>query len=273
MIEKQIKSLVGEIDLSKQEGALAKKRITELEDRLIESQHDEKGNMITTLIRQLEENEKQRYELSKEKQELEEKMRDILDARKDINKVINESNEKLSKLRRELLEEKENLRRGLENDLEKLKITNERLENELKTLKLTQPEGVIFGEEESMNVIKQILSKTKRNAVIFLPKLELAQKYDIPLTELSTTLNVRVGTNVETMEDRYLDTLRDYPHVILRKYEKEDILGIVSDNAVLFIAFLVKGLPPSGIKTTNEVAIQFIGTLLRKNLSLCKAFF
>ena len=272
-IERQIKDLVVEIGLAKQEAALSKKRIKELEERLIESQHDEKGTTITTLIRQLEENENLRYNLTKEKQELEEKMRDILDARKDINKVINESKEKQDNIRKELLEEKENLRVGLENDLDKLKVTNDRLEMELKTLKAKQPEGVIFGEEQSMNTIKEILATTRRNAVIFLPKLELAEKYDIKLTEIPTTLNVRVGTNVTSIENLYLDELRDYPHVIMRKYNKEDILAIVSDNSVLFIAFLAKGLPPSGIKTTNESAIEFIGTLLRKNLSLSKAFF
>jgi len=272
-IERQIRDLIVEIGLAKQEVALSKKRIKELEERLIESQHDEKGTTITTLIRQLEDNEKLRYDLTQEKKDIEEKMRDILDARKDINKVINDGREKEDRIRKELLAEKENLRIGLENALDKLKVTNERLEIELKTLKAKQPEGVIFGEEQSMDTIKEILSSTKRNAVIFLPKLELAKKYDLKLTEIPTTVNTRIGTNVDTMEDSYLDELRDFPHVVMRRYRNEDLLAIVSDNAVLFIAFLTKGLPPSGIKTSNEVAIGFIGNLLRQNLSKGKAFF
>ena len=272
-IEKELRDLLVEIGLSKQEAALSKSRIKELEQRLVESQHDEKGNTITSLIRQLEENEKQRYDLTQEKKAVEEKMRDILDARSDINKVITESKEKLDKQRHELLVEKESLRIELENDLDKLKITNDRLENELKTLKAKQPEGVVFGEEAAMQAIKEILASTRRNAVIFLPTLDLAPTYDLKLTEIPTTLNVRIGTDVITMDDKYLDEMRDYPHVAMRRYRKRDIMAIVSDNAVLFIAFLTKGLPPSGIKTSNEVAIEFIGTLLRQSLSKSKAFF
>ena len=247
---------------------ILKIRMKELEERVMKAAtEDEKGKTIVHLVKQLEENEKINYELKKKYYEMKDKLNEVLTARSDINNIIKDAEEKETKIRKELLEEKENMRDELETLIDKQKISIERLENELKLYKQDQPEGVIFGEKQSMEAIKDILNNTRSKTVLFLPKLSLAEDYDLNLKQLPDRLNIRLATNVENPEDPYLNELRDYPHIVLKNYTSKDLLAILSDNAVLFISFLKKGLPPSGIRTTNESAIEFIGTLLIQNFS------
>ena len=252
---------------------ILKIRMKELEERVMKAAtEDEKGKTIIHLVKQLEENEKINYELKQKYYEMKDKLNEVLTARSDINKIIKDAEEKETKIRKELLDEKENMREELETLIDKQKISISRLEDELKLYKQDQPEGVIFGEKQSMEAIKEILKNTKSKSVLFLPELSLANDYDLNLKEIPDRLNIRLATNVNNPDDLYLDELRNYPHIILKKYTKGDLLAILSDNAVLFISFLKKGLPPSGIRTTNESAIEFIGTLLIQNFSKSKSF-
>ncbi|NHI92508.1 MAG: hypothetical protein EAX96_08385 [Candidatus Lokiarchaeota archaeon] len=272
--EDQAKDALSRARVAESQMEILKGRMRELEERLMKTTtEDEKGKTIINLIKQIEENEKITFDLKKEHAEMKEKLREVLAARSDINKIINEADEKERKIRKELLDEKEKIREELESLIDRQKIRIDRLEEELKLFKQDQPEGVIFGEKQAMEIIKEILKNTKRNAVLFLPKLDLIKKYDLNLKEIPDKLNIRIGTNVDDITDPFLDELRDYPHILVKEYKNEDLLAILSDNADLFVSFLKKDVPPSGIRTTNEVAIEFMGTLLLQNFSRSKSFF
>ncbi|MHA1784843.1 MAG: hypothetical protein ACTSVY_01175 [Candidatus Helarchaeota archaeon] len=268
-----ISDLQAEVKIANSQVSILKDRIQELQDKIEKSTHDEKGNTIIKLIKQLEENEKVTYELKKEHDEMEEKLREVLAARSDIDKIMKDAAERENKLKEELLAEKEKLRLELEESIEKRNAIIQRMESELKLYRQELPEGVIFGEEQSMKTIKEILKNTKRNAVIFLPKFELARRYDLDLKQIPPKIQVRLATNVNDPQDLYIDELRDYPHIMVKKYEKSDLMAILSDNVDLFIAFIKKGAAPSGIKTTNDAAIEFIGSLLLRNFSQSRDFF
>ncbi len=240
----------------------------ELEQKL--DQEKSKTQELTKLEEKIREYERERSlttkdpKFAKKLTDLEETLKNKDDEIYGLKEKLNEASLKIKQLSEKSDLVPELSVKQLQIQIEDLKSQINSQNKELAFYEGKKIETIYFGERQAIECIKDIIKNTKRNIILFIPKLTQLEQLD--LTSLPSRIMIQAATSIEIgNRDQILnlDRYKDYNNIKLRKYPPADLFGIVSDASTLFFGFIDEKNVPVGFKSTKQNLISFLGGLLK----------
>jgi len=115
--------------------------------------------------------------------------------------------------------------------------------------------------------IRNIFARTKSNAMIFAPDINLLK--DLDFESLRPMARVQVATPFQ-QNMQLVNELLTRPNIEIRNYTEGAIWGIIRDNEELLLAPLGENKEPNGPIVKGDIQIDMFGTIMRSTWTRLK---
>lgn len=155
--------------------------------------------------------------------------------------------------------------KDLYQEIENLKTQIKTLTKELSFYQGKKIETIFFGEEQIIECMKEMIQKTKRSLLVYIPKFTQFEQLNV--TSLPPRINIQIATTVDLSDRNQVLSLNGIitsnSNIKIRNYPPSDIYAILSDASTIFLGFIDEKNVPVGFVTTKEAIISFLGGLLK----------
>ncbi|MFX1299256.1 MAG: hypothetical protein ACFFD2_30885 [Promethearchaeota archaeon] len=183
----------------------------------------------------------------------------------DMEKAAEQANSTISNLEKEL--QKIQQKMDIEIKVRDVKITEyERLMRK-QGVSAPSSTNMVFDKEEASKTIISIFSKTKSNAMIFLPDIRVLHELDFE--NIKPTTRIQIAVPIQ-QDKELINQLVSKSNLEIRDYTEGLIWGIIRDNEELLLAPLSEKKEPSGLIVKGDAQIEMFGTIMRSTWTRLK---